>query len=457
MNPFTMPLTSLPRLFIHPYVNRKWIDLYRNRQLHRLVTHAYNNVPYYRRLFSKAGVKPDDIRTVEDLTALPITSKKDIPQLAPKEIVSRGVNPGNLIVRKTSGSSGESMIIRRTWFEERLLQALNYRAMYSFGLRMRDRRASMVLVREIHPNDNQILLRIANMFGLNRRLLLDPRQPIENMLKVLMEFRPDILGGYPGVLSQVAERSVELNCRGIRPRLILTGGEVLTPHMRKQISESFSAPVFNMYSSHEYNLIAWECMQTGDFHINDDGLIVEVIQNGKPVKEGERGEIVGTNLHSFAMPFIRYRLGDIVTKGSSACRCGKPYATIRSIQGRMLDYFLLPGGRMLHPYEITTRIRNIAVRWIRQYQLLQERKDRIIMRVIPFDNFPSRKLTEIENKISLIVGKDVEFRIILVSTIESEETAKFRVSRSLVKSEYDNIDWHHLSHMQTKNSTKKEY
>ncbi len=75
-------------------------------------------------------------------------------------------------------------------------------------------------------------------------------------------------------------------------------------------------------------------------------------KDGRPAAPGERGEVVLTALHSFAMPFIRFRLGDIVTKGDSHCACGQPFATIRSVQGRMFDYFPLPDGRLVHPYEI---------------------------------------------------------------------------------------------------------
>lgn len=439
------PLTTIPVLFLHSLVGRKWIELYRNQQLNRLVFHAYKYVPYYRELFSRAGIKPCDIRTAEDLKTIPITSKKDIQQLPPNSIISNGIDPESLIVRKTSGSSGESMIIKRTWFEERLLQAFRYRAMFSIGYRMNDRFASIQLNREIDPNDNQILLRIANTFGFNLKLKIDCRQPFENILRSLAAYRPEILSGYPGVLSMVAERMTDLNRRKITPRLVITGGEVLTPSMRKQISRSFCAPVFDVYGSHEYNLIAWECLLTGEYHVSDDSLILEIIENGNPVKEGEMGEVVATNLHSFAMPFIRYRLGDIVTKGSSVCRCGKPFSTIKSIQGRMIDYLHLPDGRIIHPYEITSWIRKESSQWIQKYQMLQESKDRIIMQVIPFENFPPQKFKDIEEKIRLFLGKDVEFQITLVNSIDIEKTGKFRVSRSMVHSRYDNIEWKNQS------------
>jgi phenylacetate-CoA ligase len=211
--------------------------------------------------------------------------------------------------------------------------------------------------------------------------------------------------------------------------------------MRSQISKAFSAPVFDTYGSHEFNLIAWECKETGEYHTCDDGIILEVLKDGRPAAKDERGEVVGTNLHSLAMPFIRYRLGDIVTKGFEVCRCGQPFSTIRTIQGRMIDYFHLPRGRIIHPYEITQILKRDADSWIRQHQLIQEREDRIILQVVPSFTPSPQEILKLKESVNTLLGQGVEFQIILVSEIEIDQIGKFRVSRSLVQSAYDGIEW----------------
>jgi phenylacetate-coenzyme A ligase PaaK-like adenylate-forming protein len=70
-------------------------------------------------------------------------------------------------------------------------------------------------------------------------------------------------------------------------------------------------------------------------HTCDEAALVEVVHDGRPAADGEQGDVVATALHSYAMPFIRYRLGDIVTRGEQSCACGLPFATIGTIQGRM--------------------------------------------------------------------------------------------------------------------------
>ena len=436
-------LETMYSLLRHPHVAREEIVAFQNSQLRRLIIHAYNNVPYYRRLFDQNGLKPGDIRSIADLSIIPLTSKKDLQSLSVEEVVARGVDPEHLISHRTSGSSGEPFTILRTWLEERLLGALRLRALHCLGLRVRDRTASIALVRPTHPHDNQLPLRILQALGLYRKLQIDCLLPPENIVRALRHFRPDVLTGFSGVISYLSQIMNDNDSQVIRPRFLVVGAEVLTPLMRHQLTKAFETPVFEVYGSHEFNLVASECKETGELHTCDDFMIVEVLKDGRPAATGERGEVVGTSLHSFAMPFIRYQLGDIVTKGFETCRCGQPFSTIRTVQGRMLDYFPLPGGRMMHPYEITGTHLLGAVSWIRQYQLIQEQVDRVILWVVPNTTPTNQELVQLEKSVTAILGQDVEFRVTLVPEIILEPNGKFRVSRSLVKSAYDGIDWDH--------------
>jgi phenylacetate-CoA ligase len=426
-------------LLRHPDVSRDEIVAFQNKQLRRLISHAYENVPYYRRLFDQNRIKPKDIQSVADLSIIPLTSKKDLQGLPSKELVARGVTPKELIARSTSGSSGERLTIRRTWLEERLLSLFRLRAMHYFGQKTTDKLARIGLLRTTDPRDNQLPLRILNTFHLYRSEQINCLIPVEDIVPKLRHINPDILTGFPGVLSQLAQIVDAQDDLVIRPRFVRTNSEVLTPLMRHQIGKAFACPVFDYYSSYEFRVIAWECKETGELHTCDDSIIIEIMKDGRPAARGERGEVVGTNLHSFAMPFIRYRLGDIVTKGFETCRCGQPFSTIRAIQGRMLDYFPLPGGRMIHPYEIS--LLYLASNWIRQYQLTQEREDRVVLRVVPHRTPTIQELAQLEESVIAVLGQGVEFQVILVPEIRLEPTGKFRVSRSLVRSAYDGIDW----------------
>ncbi len=430
------PVSTLYSMLRHPHVGREQLVAFQNERVCRLIAHAYSHVPYYRGLFDRHGLKPQDIRTVEDLGAVPITSRSDLQALPVEEIIARNVNPGSLITRSSSGSSGRPFIVRRTWLEERLHGAFRWRALHALGLRSSDKICYVMGNWNIQRQD-QLAKRILDTFGMARRKVIDALQPPEDIVRALQKFRPTVVGGYPGVLARIAQTVNPEALRSLGLRFVNPGGEVLTPLMRQQIQDGFSAPVYETYGSIEFYLLAWECQTTGEYHSCDDGLIIEVLRDGVPAAEGERGELVGTDLHSFAMPLIRYQLGDVVTKGSQACRCGQPFSTIRSIQGRMIDYFVLPGNRVVHPYEFGVR----KVSWIREFQVTQERLEFIVMKVVPFHTPSAQEMAALVQPVIASLGSDVQFQVVLVHKIPREANGKFRVYRSNIRSAYDEFAW----------------
>jgi phenylacetate-CoA ligase len=240
------------------------------------------------------------------------------------------------------------------------------------------------------------------------------------------------------MLDQLAAPELADIVSTVRPRMVIVGGEVATPAMRLRIRETFAAPLYETYGSHECPLIGWECHHSGDLHTCDDGVLVEVLRDGRAVDPGERGEVVVTNLHAYAMPFIRYRIGDLATRGAP-CGCGAPFSTIGEIQGRMIDYFPLPDGRLLHPYEIISRLVWGPTEWMKQYQLVQQRRDRVVLYVVAAATPPVEQIQEIERAVRAILGAGVEFQVELTGSIPVESTGKLRPSRSLVHSEYDRV------------------
>lgn len=412
---------------------------FQSRQLRGLVSHAYQHVPYYRQLLDRHGLSPGDIRSAADLAAMPITTKRDL-QAAPASLLAHGLDPQRLVVHRTTGSTGEPTIVRRTRFEEWLLSSLRLRAIQQLGYSVTDRTARVAVVRSTGTRTLRPP-RVLQRLGLLRveviHSLLDPAAIIEELRRL----RPDVVTGIAAPLARVAGCLDSNDRRTIRPRFVVVGGEVATPLMRRQITDGFRAPVYEWYGSVEFNLVAWECPSSGDLHTCDDGAIVEIVRDGRPVAPGERGEVVVTGLHSFAMPLIRYRLGDVATRGPDRCTCGAPFSTIRGIQGRMHDWFVLPGGRLIHPFELIWQLQD-DLPWIRQYQLVQEREDRITLRVEPRAALPSPDVVaELEARVARPLGPGVTLAIALVPAIEPEPDGKQRISRSLLGSAYDTVDW----------------
>jgi phenylacetate-CoA ligase len=280
--------------------------------------------------------------------------------------------------------------------------------------------------------------RLLQAAGIHPKLSIDGIvHPPEEVVRGLETFRPHLLVALPSILCLTADYLLAHGRQDIRPRILSVGGEVLTPLMRRRLTQAFGVEPVQTYASHEFPFMGWECGVSHELHTCDDGVILEVLRDGRPAAAGEEGEVVVTNLHAYAMPLIRYRLADLVTRGSDQCACGQPFSTIRAIQGRMNDYFSLPDGRRLHPYRILERLLPEGDVWIRQYQLLQDRPDRIVMQVVPSRPVTPELQERIARAVSPLLGAGVEFQFSIVDAIPFEDSGKYRHSRSLVASMYE--------------------
>jgi phenylacetate-CoA ligase len=375
----------------HSRATRAEVKAFQDAQLRRLVLHAYENVPYYRRLFDRNRLHPRHIRGTVDLDLIPISSKQAMRERPVYELLDRTLDQRKLLTVCTSGSTGEPFAIRRTWLEQAFNVLFQMRSQHSFGLRLSER-----------------------VMKVGRGGLV---QPPEEVVRQLETFRPHLLVALPSILCLTADYLIAQGRRDIRPRILCVGGEVLTPLMRSRLTQAFGVEPVQTYASHEFPLMGWECGVSGELHTCDDGVIVEVMRDGRPAAAGEEGEVVVTNLHAYAMPFIRYRLADVVTRGSDQCACGQPFSTIRAIQGRMNDYFSLPDGRRMHPYRILERLLPEDDIWIRQYQLLQDRPDRIVMQVVPSRPPTAELQARVTRAVSPLLGPGIEFQVRIVEAI----------------------------------------
>jgi phenylacetate-CoA ligase len=413
-----------------PPRTREDLEAFQSGALRRLVLHAYQNVPYYRRLFDQTGIDPRQIGSARDLMGLPITTKQDLRSQVLSDVISRHADPTRLIKLETSGSSGEPLVLYRTWLEQRLLHGFLLRANRYFGLRVRDRMAAIGIVKEPQRSDRKALGNMLRRAGIYRNERISAALEAEEILARIREIKPDVVTAYPSRLSDVAALLEEADRRVIRPRFLMAGAEVLTRHHRERVTEGFRAPVFDVYSCVEFHVTGWECRGTGEMHTSDDSVIVEVVRDDQPVSPGEQGEVVGTALHSYAMPLIRYRLGDLVIRGSDGCSCGEPYSTIRQLMGRIAAYVKLPDGRAIHESYLDETVFEQVRSWVAQYQFVQERLNRIALHMVPDSDPPHGRLESLRHSLTSLFGPDMEVEIQLVKAIEPHASGKQQVLRS---------------------------
>jgi phenylacetate-CoA ligase len=412
--------------------NREQLLAFQARRLQALVRHASRRVPYYRRLFEQAGLRPDDIRSLDDLSRIPITSRGDLQRLPAGDVLAEGAEPEKMILHSTSGTSGEPLRILRTCFEENLLKAFRLREQLAVGMRLTDRRASVGLARR--PEGLQRVpggKPFYSHLGLLRHEWVHCLQPANEILARLRAIEPDILGGYGGSVAWIAGSMTEEDRASIRPRMVFTGGETLTAQMRQQISQGLGVPIFDVYASHEHNLLASECPRGGRYHIMEWNVILEVLRDGRPASLGEEGEVAATALHSYMMPFIRYRLNDLVTLGETPCSCGAPVSTLSRILGRTIEQFVLPDGKLIHPYALVLPLLAEAP-WLRRYQIVQDRADRLLVKIVPLTLPGAEAVAAVARRLAAALDGQLAVDVELVEAIPSEPSGKYRPYYSIV-------------------------
>lgn len=391
--------------------NRVELRQRQSRRLRALVRHAYDRVPYYHELFRRVGLEPEEIQTLGDLEKIPLTSRADLQNLPLSAITARGIDPAELVEHSTGGSSGHPMIIRRTRFEERLLQAFRLRVLFRLGLRPTDRRANIVALDVPQPT---ILAR----WGFLPYEPVDCLLPAAEILSRLREIRPDVLRGYASALASLADEMTEGDRAQIRPRFVTSDSETLTQSMRARIRAGFRAPVIDFYDSNEFNLIAAEDPVGGGYRVCEESVLAEVLRDGRAAGPGEEGELVGTALHSWAMPFLRYRQGDLVTRGT------RP-GTLARIQGRVMDRFELVNGRSLHPYALEIPILE-HLPDLQQFQIVQERPEYLRIRVVLPGGGGAERIGALERRLAAEVGAGMVVAIQRVESIPAGANGKFR-------------------------------
>ena len=355
------------------------LERWRNSRLRMLMDHARREVPMFRRL------SPQDAFGLEDLRRYPVLSRRDYQEAGEMGVLAVNEPEAILLDRSTSGSTGERLKIRRTWLEERLLNCFRWRAFRSYGIGPRDRIANALFRIDADPRDDQRLASLAMALGWRRMLLIDALGD-DNAAEKVVHFSPHCLTGMTSGLASLAEK-ILTQALPFSPRLIVTGGELLTASLRTSI-ETLGSPIRDVYGSNEFNLLAWECPAgAGTYHICDDAVVLEVLgPEGRQVEIGETGEVVVTGLHSFAMPFIRYKIGDLAVRGPDRCPCGSHFSTLLAIHGRTIDIFHLAGGIALHPWTIHNAVRP-WLGMVRQSSLVQVNPTQLEYWVVANDAF----------------------------------------------------------------------
>lgn len=417
------------------YSQGKFKEL-QDAKLKLLVEHAYNNVPYYSRLFKRHGIRPVDIKCVEDLKKVPVLTK-DILRAHSGDFVARNINKRFLASGWTTGTTGAPVNALRTRKAIIFENAMIWRQRRWAGVDVKSRKAAVwgtiwnniIVSSQItrppfwryNIADNQMLLSYYHMS--------DRTLPL--YFKKLEDFNPEFIEGFPSTILILA-RFLKKEKKFFPVKAIFTSSEPLYDVHRKEIEKQFKTKIFDLYGQAERVVAATECPEHKGMHVNPEYGIVEIIKN----EDTRRGEIIGTGLNNYAMPLIRYKTGDIAQFAGETCPCGRQMPLLQTVEGRKADCIMTPDGRIIPGNGIMSAFHGINN--IKESQVIQEDVDYISIKVVRDQEHMGVDVDSLISNLKNCVGDGVRLKIDMVDSMPGSDSAKRRWIISKVKIDAQN-------------------
>jgi phenylacetate-CoA ligase len=251
---------------------------------------------------------------------------------------------------------------------------------------------------------------------------------IDTQLDWLVARRPDYLGSYSGILKGLA---VAAQQRGIALEfdLIFSFASVLDEGIRALCRSAFASEIADTYGAQEVGHIAAQCPDCGEYHISAEAVLVEILHDdGSPAAPGEIGRVIVTPLYNYAMPLIRYELGDLAELGTANPSCGRRLPTLRRILGRYRNLFRFRDGTTIWP--VPPAFREFIA--LKQFQVVQTDFDHVEIRYVPESADRPIDLAAVTQRVRSALRQPVDVTVRAVDAIERSRSGKYEDFISLV-------------------------
>ena len=325
-----------------------------NEKLVKQVKHVYDNVKYYRDLMDEKGVKPEDIKTIDDLHKLPFLTKADLRDAYPYGLLATDLK--NCVrIHSTSGTTGRRVVAFYTQKDIDLWEECCARAIMAAG------------------GTSEDVCQVAYGYGLftggsglnggshKVGCLTLPMSSgnTERQIQFMQDLHATILCCTPSYAAYIGETLKEM---GLTPDDIdlkagIFGAEPWTEEMRRDIEKSLGIKAYDIYGLTETSGpgVSFECEEQTGMHINEDHFLAEIIdpETGEVLPEGSKGELVFTSLDKEAFPLLRYRTRDICVLSRKKCSCGRTLIKMTKPMGRSDDMMIIRGVNVF-PSQIET-------------------------------------------------------------------------------------------------------
>ncbi len=344
-----------------------------SEKLVKQVKHVYENVEYYRNLMDEKGVKPEDIKGIEDLHKLPFLTKADLRDAYPYGLLAKPLNEC-VRIQSTSGTTGRRVVAFYTQNDVNLWEDCCARAIVAAG------------------GTNEDVCQVAYGYGLftggpglnggshKVGCLTLPMSSgnTERQIQFMMDLNATILCCTPSYAAYIGETLKEM---GYTPDQIplkagIFGAEPWTEEMRQGIQNTLGIKAYDIYGLTETSGpgVSFECSEQTGMHINEDHFLAEIIDpdTGEVLPEGEKGELVFTALDKEAFPLLRYRTRDICVLTRKPCSCGRTHIKMSKPMGRSDDMMIIRGVNVF-PSQIETVL--LKEGYEPNYQIIVDRKN----------------------------------------------------------------------------------
>ncbi len=401
--------------------------------MQRLMKHIYHNCAYYREIFRDIGATPSDIETVEDLRKFPILTKEKIRENI-NTILAENIPPRNRMKSATGGSTGMPLVFFRDLRCRDLKVAMQMNFLRWYGFQPGDTQLFFWGASQDYDHSTTLKSRLVRSFATRRWFVTsdDLRdENFEKILKKLTRLKPQLVSAFPNILYAFAQK-VEANGARIKFPKIMVTAEQIFEHQRQLIERTFSAEIFEQYGSREFGSIASECGRHTGMHYFAPGVVLETVDSEGNPSGNKLGSLLVTDLWNYAMPLVRYQIGDLVRLDHTQCGCGCKLPKIGKVAGRVVDAIIRPDGETIAGQAIIAIIRESEVR--AQTQIIQKAPDRFVIRYVSDEMLPENKIRFITSSFVRLFGQLVDIDFERVDVIDRENSGKFRYIKSEVRS-----------------------
>lgn len=391
--------------------------------LQQIVEYARKHSAYYRRVLAEHGI--NDVRSMDDFTRIPVTTKDDIRRNQ-DAMISDQFRKEDLASAKTGGSTGVSL---QLYFDLRCEERRNAAAIRSDRWAGWDLGVWRGALWGNPPKDFSIRRSLRNTL-MDRVFVLDTMEMVPATMDAFLEKaqskRQYALFGHAHSIYILARHARQAKRKISAPTGIISTSMMLLDHERALIEEVFRCPVTNRYGCEEVGLIASQCELHMGMHINTDDLVVEVLrEDGSPATPGEAGKIVLTDLANRGMPLLRYRVEDVGALSPNQCACGRYGSLLESIAGRVADFLRKPDGTMVAGVSLVERTLT-AIKGIEQMQLVQEKASELQINLVRDAGFTLESENLLREEMCSVFGASMNIHMNYMESIPQERNGKYR-------------------------------